>query len=379
MHKYIYLALVVTIFPLVALAGSNDVSLGDGVNIGPYDLIIRGTTNIESIVADTASLTVTMPASSFIHIESPSRHTMSAAGVDTSYITQQQCGNSNALEITVPAGASTQTVTIGVGVDTCTGRGGGGSAVSSGSSSASSGASSSGNSTVSTPTPTPTTVAVVPTATPSVVISPIRIQATFSADLSKGTTNSDVTRLQQLLASDKSIYPEGLVTGYFGPATERAVKRFQAKYGIDQVGRVGPATRAKLGVVFGTSGATPAVSVTSATPAIPGTAPAVPATPATPATVTTGSAVFTQNMSVGATGDDVTRLQKFLNSDADTKIADEGVGSPGNETTMFGSLTEGAVQRFQVKYNIAKEGDSGYGTVGPMTRAMLQEVFGATR
>ena len=48
-----------------------------------------------------------------------------------------------------------------------------------------------------------------------------------------------------------------------------------------------------------------------------------------------------------------------------------------NETTTFGSLTEKAVQKFQVKYNLAKEGDSGYGTVGPKTRAMLQEVFGA--
>jgi peptidoglycan hydrolase-like protein with peptidoglycan-binding domain len=52
--------------------------------------------------------------------------------------------------------------------------------------------------------------------------------------------------LQALLAADESIYPEGLITGYFGNATERAVRRFQKKFGIEQVGRVGPKTLKKL-------------------------------------------------------------------------------------------------------------------------------------
>lgn len=64
--------------------------------------------------------------------------------------------------------------------------------------------------------------------------------------LRKGMVNSQVTKLQQILARDPSIYPEGLVTGYFGTATERAVKRFQKKYGIEQVGYVGPRTRTLL-------------------------------------------------------------------------------------------------------------------------------------
>ena len=75
-------------------------------------------------------------------------------------------------------------------------------------------------------------------------------------------------------------------------------------------------------------------------------------------------------------GSDVKRLQQLLNSDSDTKIAESGIGSFGNETEYFGSLTEKAVQKFQTKYNIAKSGDSGYGYVGPKTRAKLNEVFG---
>jgi len=38
------------------------------------------------------------------------------------------------------------------------------------------------------------------------------------------------------------------------------------------------------------------------------------------------------------TGDDVKKLQEFLNTNG-FKLADSGPGSPGNETTFFGSLT----------------------------------------
>ena len=48
-----------------------------------------------------------------------------------------------------------------------------------------------------------------------------------------------------------------------------------------------------------------------------------------------------------------------------------GAGSPGNESTYFGPATLVAVQKFQVKYGIAKLGDSGYGNVGPLTRSIL--------
>ncbi len=76
---------------------------------------------------------------------------------------------------------------------------------------------------------------------------------------------------------------------------------------------------------------------------------------------------------------DIERLQKLFNTDSDTQIAASGVGSAGHETNYFGSLTERAVQKFQAKYDVVSSGtpnSTGYGVVGPKTRAKLQEVFG---
>jgi peptidoglycan hydrolase-like protein with peptidoglycan-binding domain len=61
-----------------------------------------------------------------------------------------------------------------------------------------------------------------------------------------GVRGDDVSLLQETLATDPEIYPEGLVTGYFGPLTKRAVEKFQKKFGISQVGEVGPITRLRL-------------------------------------------------------------------------------------------------------------------------------------
>ncbi|MBI2627910.1 MAG: peptidoglycan-binding protein, partial [Candidatus Niyogibacteria bacterium] len=77
----------------------------------------------------------------------------------------------------------------------------------------------------------------------------------------------------------------------------------------------------------------------------------------------------------GMSHSDVKRLQQFLNSDPDTKITSSGIGSPGNETEYFGSLTEKAVQKFQEKHSLAKPGDVGYGFVGPKTRVKLEEIY----
>lgn len=159
----------------------------------------------------------------------------------------------------------------------------------------------------------------------------------FTRSLFLGARGDDVRKLQEFLASDKNIYPEGLITGYYGPKTADAIKRWQGKNNIEVVGVVGPKTIAKFrelgqGAVQGliqqgtpsgmvpqglmmapgiqrqmatttpvvippiiatttpvtatTTPAIPAEPATPATPAVPGATSAVPATPATPASTT---------------------------------------------------------------------------------------------
>lgn len=98
------------------------------------------------------------------------------------------------------------------------------------------------------------------------------------------------------------------------------------------------------------------------------TAPSVPS-------AAHGRAAITRQLVTNSVGEDVRTLQMILNADPATRIAQSGAGAPGEETTRFGALTRAAVQKFQVKYGIAKAGQAGYGTVGPKTRAKLNELL----
>lgn len=80
-----------------------------------------------------------------------------------------------------------------------------------------------------------------------------------------GGRGSQVTLLQTLLARDARFYPEGILSGWYGPLTVRAVQRFQAQYGIltkgspetTGYGLAGPLTRRKIIEVFGDTTTTP--------------------------------------------------------------------------------------------------------------------------
>ena len=77
-------------------------------------------------------------------------------------------------------------------------------------------------------------------------VAEIKTTSKLLRQLRQGMTGEDVELLQEILATDLDVYPEGLVTGYFGQLTEKAVRRFQKIAGIEQVGVVGPKTLARI-------------------------------------------------------------------------------------------------------------------------------------
>ena len=331
------------------------------ITAGSYDLTVSGSSaSLASIVVDSTSAQVTVNRESSITVQSADRKVMTVSGVSDSYITKSCTSSASTVTISIPTSASgaDQIVTITPTSTSC-----------SASNSVVSGGSSGGSPPAPITKPVVIPAVVVPGCPPGVTCIPkVATPSTpivLTSDLSRGSEGAEVTKLQTFLVQDKAIYPEGIVNGTFGPATERAVKRFQAKYGISQLGRVGPATREKIKMVSGSTQATPAIpTVTPATPAV------VPVLPTTPSS----TAVFSKLLSKGSSGSEVMSLQKILNKDPSTRIAEEGTGSPGKEGDFFGSLTQEAVKKFQVKYSIAKQGDDGYGTVGPKTRAKLNEL-----
>lgn len=179
-----------------------------------------------------------------------------------------------------------------------------------------------------TSTPTPVTPTAQPTPTPTGEVLGASTY-NFAQLLQLGSTGNDVTQLQMTLTQE-GVY-SGPITGFFGNLTRAGVIAYQAKYGIDQLGIVGPMTRAQLNT--GTASAEQASTTTSFT--------------------------FTQQLSVGSHGAEVTQLQTVL-------IALNLLPSP--PTGYYGPLTEQAVMQYQAQHGIERTG-----TVGPLTRAQLNQ------
>lgn len=82
-----------------------------------------------------------------------------------------------------------------------------------------------------------------------------------------------------------------------------------------------------------------------------------------------GCAVIYRTISLGASGSDVTTLQRFLIS--------QGYLASGSSSGYFGELTKAALRSFQARNNIVSSGEawsSGYGATGPRTRSLIQSL-----
>ncbi len=272
--------------PLIALAAFDDVQLTSGSSIvltisGSEITLTVENGKVETLTVNAGSIDATLQASSQIDITSADRRTFTYS--IGSAIASFTCGSSSSSLGITTTGAETITITPLSGTCVVPGTGGGGGG----------GGGSPAPAPEPTPTPTPTPVptpaptpvppvaslivATTPAATvaaaPAQLVSPV-----FNKNLSVGSKGDDVKRLQQLLATDKEIYPEGQVTGYLGNLTKAAIRKFQLKYGVIKKatdpgnGTLGPKTRAKLKEVFGSG--VPASTPASVAPAAAAPAPA---------------------------------------------------------------------------------------------------------
>ncbi len=251
-------------------------------------LMIVSGSQATSLTVNAGNIVVTIPTGSTFTVKSPSRDlTVAGAPGDTTIATE--CPSGGVKKVTITSGnTSNASLTITPTDAQCTpttSGGGGGGGGGGGSSSASPAPVQ-----ATTTTATTTQVVVVQQATTSVsglkaqlqallaqllelqaqarargiaIAAPLLSQGqipeaarpqvgSYKRPLSFGLSNPDVTALQTLLkALGPDVYPEGIVSGYFGGLTRRAVERFQLKYGIavggdPGFGHVGPKTRAKL-------------------------------------------------------------------------------------------------------------------------------------
>ncbi|MEK7130928.1 MAG: peptidoglycan-binding domain-containing protein [Patescibacteria group bacterium] len=253
MKNYLIALLTFLVAPIFAFAAL-DVTLSGStiVNVGGYNLVVSGSANIDSIIVDTSSFSVQLSPGASLTVTSADRKAFSVS--PNTYTTSTTCINSeSSVTLSMSSGSATTVVVtpssavcaISGGGGGISGGGGGGSiptpvytVIPGTASSASSAVSSSSSSNVSVVT--------------KPIVLPKGLAVALTKTLKLGSENSEVKSLQQALAQDKTIYPEGKATGYYGTATRNAIKRFQKKYGIEQTGNVGPLTRKKLNEIYGT-------------------------------------------------------------------------------------------------------------------------------
>ena len=289
MKTYLIALISFLIAPVLAFAAL-DVTLSESsvVSVGGYSLVVSGSASVDSILVDTSSFSVVLSSGASLTVTSADRKAFTVS--PSSYTTSQTCSATQSLVTVGLVSGPVTTVTVTPSSSNCTlseggivgggGGGGGGGAptpvytvipgTASSASSVSVGATTPGNS----PDGHSSNAVSDQDCHPHFAkqgASRGGITITITKSLKLGSQNSEVKSLQQALAQDKTLYPEGLATGYYGPATRRAIIRFQKKYGIEPVGFIGPLTRKKLNEIYGTPtsasvGGTPAVSVGGTTP-----------------------------------------------------------------------------------------------------------------
>lgn|SRR3989344_1974751 len=359
--KRIFTILSIWSFPLLALAANEVIVDNDTTLQLPDDgssYTLKATSQFDSLDISSTQFTFTLSQGGRATLVSADRKGYTHNG--TSHIKVSNTCDSSQSSVTIDIDPPFTTTAVTLTPSGTCGGGGGGVSGGGGSSSSSGGTSSSSVSPAPvSPTTTITTTTTKPSSTGVLSSAP----ALFVSSVSLGSRGDEVKRLQEFLARDKEVYPEGIANGNFGPLTKKALTAFQLKYGIIKKstdpgsGVLGPKTRARINELVA-SGVVP-------TPE--------PKSSVAPLAMTPGVSSFVAFVTVfsqGARGDEVKRLQEFLARDK--AIYPEGIAN-GN----FGPLTKKALTAFQLKYGVIKDGSSlGSGRFGPATQAKVNELLG---
>lgn len=266
---FIYVILValalVLALPVHAVTTSNDVTLRVSGSTNRTVTMLSGST-YDTLTVQSGGFEFTLSGSESVTLRSSSKDTMS-----NTFAVAVTCGDSSSDLVLSASKGSTAGVTLD---GTACSRGGGGGSGSSGGGSSSSSSSTSGSTTTTTAssagttatTQTTTAPAAPPSApaaqaaTPSTPAAPSSASSmSLSRPLKAGSKGEEVVALQKFLQAKGFIPSTVKLTGYYGPATTKAVKLFQAKHKLAQVGQVGPMTLKALNAEMSgmPSGSTP--------------------------------------------------------------------------------------------------------------------------
>ncbi|MBI2048564.1 MAG: peptidoglycan-binding protein [Parcubacteria group bacterium] len=167
-------------------------------------------------------------------------------------------------------------------------------------------------------------------------------------DRADAQTNGEVTKLQKFLAQNSSIYPEGRITGYFGPATERALQRWQAARGVVSsgdadttgYGYAGPKTRAAMACGGSAQTVVPPTPSVQPQPAANSSSPTITTFYASPASVSSGDSV-TLSWSASNTG--ACGISSISTGAPDVDLSKATINySTGVTSVVIGPLTQNA-------------------------------------
>lgn len=164
--------------------------------------------------------------------------------------------------------------------------------------------------------------------------------------LQKGTRGEEVKKLQEVLHA-RGYLKEDEMTGFFGAATEGAVKKIQKANGISPEGFVGPLTAALIDSLSIKDKNVKPSQQEALTPK-----------------QEIGGRGITQDLSLGDKGPEVVTLQEFLQRGA------WGIPDDGPVTGYYGKVTAKAVTKFQ-----QANGLEAIGVVGLRTRGLINKLL----